>query len=59
MILNILLFILILGVIVFIHEFGHFTFAKLTGVYVYEFSVGMGPQIFKWKRKNRSTKSIK
>ena len=44
-ILNIILFILILGVIVFIHEFGHFTFAKLTGVYVYEFSIGMGPKL--------------
>ena len=29
---NLLLFILILGVIVLVHEFGHFLFAKLTGV---------------------------
>ena len=50
-ILNILLFILILGVIVFIHEFGHFTFAKLTGVYVYEFSIGMGPKLCSKKGK--------
>ena len=52
-ILNILLFILILGVIVFIHEFGHFTFAKLTGVYVYEFSIGMGPKL--WSKKGKET----
>lgn len=45
-ILNIILFILILGVIVFIHEFGHFIFAKLNGVYVYEFAIGMGPKLF-------------
>ena len=52
-ILNILLFILILGVIVFIHEFGHFTFAKLTGVYVYEFAIGMGPKL--WSKKGKET----
>ena len=50
-ILNIILFVLILGVIVFIHEFGHFIFAKLTGVYVYEFAIGMGPKLFGKKGK--------
>lgn len=48
-------FILILGVIVLIHEFGHFIFAKKAGIYVYEFSIGMGPRIIKWKRKNDET----
>ncbi len=48
-------FIIILGVIVFIHEFGHFIFAKKSGIYVYEFSIGMGPRIFKWNRKNDET----
>ena len=48
-------FILILGITVFIHEFGHFICAKKAGVYVYEFSIGMGPRIFKWKRKNDET----
>lgn len=52
-ILNILLFVLILGVIVFVHEFGHFIFAKLTGVYVYEFAIGMGPKI--WGKKGKET----
>lgn len=50
-ILNIILFVLILGVIVFIHEFGHFIFAKLNGVYVYEFAIGMGPKLFSKKGK--------
>lgn len=50
-ILNIILFILILGFIVFIHEFGHFMMAKLNGVYVYEFAIGMGPKLFGWKGK--------
>lgn len=42
---NILLFIIILTIIISIHEFGHFIWAKLTGVYVYEFAIGMGPKI--------------
>lgn len=52
---TIIYFILILGIIVFVHEFGHFLFAKKAGIYVYEFSIGMGPQIFKWNRKNDET----
>ena len=42
---NILLFVIILTIIISIHEFGHFIWAKLTGVYVYEFAIGMGPKI--------------
>lgn len=48
---NIILFILILGSIVLVHEFGHFIFAKLMGVYVYEFAIGMGPKLFSKKGK--------
>ena len=48
---TIIIFILVLGTIVFIHEFGHFLFAKLMGVYVYEFSLGMGPKLFGKKGK--------
>ncbi len=47
--------ILMLGIIVFIHEFGHFIFAKKAGIYVYEFSIGMGPRIFKFNRKDDET----
>ena len=49
-IINLLLFIVILGVIVFVHEFGHFIFAKWNGVYVYEFALGMGPKICGFKK---------
>lgn len=52
---TLLYFIIILGVIILIHEFGHFIFAKKAGIYVYEFSIGMGPRIIKWKRKNDET----
>lgn len=45
-IITLLLFFLILGVIVLVHEFGHFFFSKLFGVHVYEFSIGMGPKIW-------------
>ena len=48
-------FVLILGLTIFIHEFGHFIMAKKNGVYCYEFSLGMGPQIYSFKRKNDET----
>ena len=52
MIVTLLLFILILGIIVFVHELGHFLWAKSFGVYIYEFSIGMGPVIFSKKGKD-------
>lgn len=55
MILNIIYFVLVLGVIVLVHESGHFLFAKLCGIYVYEFSIGMGPKLFSRKGKNGET----
>lgn len=54
-IITLIILIVILGIIVFIHELGHFLAAKKIGVYVYEFSVGMGPKIFSFKRKNDET----
>jgi len=42
---------LIFGLIVFIHELGHFIAAKLSGIQVDEFSIGMGPTLLKWNRK--------
>ena len=38
--------ILAFGVLIIVHELGHFTLAKLNGVRVEEFSIGMGPNIF-------------
>ena len=46
---NIIVFILILGIVVLIHEFGHFITAKSFGVYCSEFSIGMGPKLFSKK----------
>ena len=44
--LGILTFILVFGLIVVVHEFGHFYFAKKSGILVREFAIGMGPKIF-------------
>lgn len=52
---GLLWFVLILGAIVLIHEFGHFIFSKMFGVWVYEFSIGMGPKLFHYKKKDGET----
>lgn len=46
MILTILIFIIILGLLVFVHEFGHFVVAKKSGMKVLEFGFGFPPRIF-------------
>ncbi len=48
-IIYVLLAILLFGALVAVHEFGHFITAKLAGVRVNEFAIGMGPAIFKKK----------
>ena len=42
---SILIAVLILGVVIIVHEFGHFILAKTNGIVVEEFSVGMGPRL--------------
>lgn len=48
---KILLFLLIFGLVVVAHEFGHFLLAKINGIRVIEFSVGMGPKLLKFQGK--------
>ena len=55
-IITLIILIIVLGIIVFIHELGHFLAAKKSGVYVHEFAIGMGPEIYSFKRKNDETK---
>lgn len=55
MLITMLYFVLIIGVTIFVHELGHFIFAKRAKIHVYEFAVGMGPRIFKFTRKNDET----
>ena len=52
---NIVVLLLMLTLLIFVHEFGHFITAKLSGVHVYEFALGMGPKVLGFKRKNDPT----
>lgn len=40
----------VLGVVIIVHEFGHFIVAKLSGVYVKVFSIGFGKKLVRWRR---------
>ena len=51
--------ILILAVIVFVHEYGHFIIARLNGIEVVEFTVGFGPKLIGWKTKHGTKISIR
>jgi regulator of sigma E protease len=50
MIITIIVFVLIFGVVVISHELGHFVVAKLNGIKVLQFSVGMGPDLIKFTK---------
>lgn len=52
-ILNILVFIFILGLVILIHEFGHFVMAKRANILCHEFSLGMGPIL--WSKRKGET----
>ncbi len=43
-------FLIVIGILVFVHEFGHFIMAKRAGVRVEKFSLGMGPKIWGFKK---------
>lgn len=58
MIITIITFIIVFGILVLVHEYGHYYFAKRAGILVREFSIGMGPKIW-WKRKNGTTYTIR
>jgi len=53
--LYIVIFILCLSVLIIVHELGHLTAAKVFKVYCFEFSIGMGPAIWKHKKKGGET----
>ncbi len=48
---TIVLAIILLCILITVHEFGHFIAARLTGIPVVEFAIGMGPKIVSWKSK--------
>ena len=47
---TIILFLVVLAVLIFVHELGHFLVAKKSGIRVDEFAVGFPPKIFSWVR---------
>jgi len=47
----VLRFIVVIGVLILVHEFGHFFVARLTGVGVERFSIGFGPVLLRWRGK--------
>ena len=52
----ILIGILLLGILIAIHEFGHFIAARICGIEVMEFAIGMGPKLIGWTGKKSGTK---
>lgn len=54
-----LILIVILSVIILVHEFGHFIWAKHFGVHIYEFSIGMGPILHTHKGKDKIDYNIR
>ncbi|MBI1809656.1 MAG: RIP metalloprotease RseP [Gemmatimonadetes bacterium] len=50
--------IIVLGIVVFVHEFGHFVAAKAVGVYAPRFSLGWGRPIFRWRRRGAETEYV-
>ena len=49
-VISILIFLIMFTIVVFSHEFGHFLLAKLNGITVVEFSIGMGPTLLHFKK---------
>ncbi len=52
----ILIGILLLGILIAVHEFGHFIAARICGIEVMEFAIGMGPKLVSWTSKKSGTK---
>ena len=51
----ILIALLLLGILITVHEWGHFIAARMTGIQVNEFAIGMGPKLLGWKSKKYDT----
>ena len=49
---------LVLGLVVFVHELGHFLAAKIMGVYAPRFSLGWGPAVLRWRPKGTETEYV-
>ncbi len=56
---TLVVFLIVFSVVVVIHEFGHFFFAKRAGILVREFSIGMGPKLFSHQAKDGTTYTVR
>ena len=56
---TIITFIIVFGILVIVHEFGHFFFAKRSGILVREFAIGMGPKIYGHQAKDGTTYTLR
>lgn len=56
---TIITFLIVFGVLVIVHEFGHFFFAKRSGILVREFSIGMGPKLIAHMGKDGTTYTLR
>ena len=56
---SILVFIVLFSIIVVIHEFGHYYFAKKAGILVREFALGMGPKLFSKQAQDGTTYTLR
>ena len=56
---TIIVFLIIFSIIVVIHEFGHYYFAKRAGILVREFAIGMGPKLFAKQGKDGTTYTLR
>lgn len=55
----VLIGILLLGILIAVHEFGHFIAARICGIEVMEFAIGMGPKLFGWTGKSGTKFSLR
>ncbi|MBR1380145.1 MAG: site-2 protease family protein [Alphaproteobacteria bacterium] len=57
-VLTVVALLIVLGIVVFVHELGHFLAARWAGVRVDTFSIGFGPALFKWHDRHNTTWQI-
>ncbi len=53
---TVIIFLIVLAILIFVHELGHFLFAKMFGIRVDAFKIGFGPKIFAWTPKDKHGK---
>ena len=56
--LTVLAFVVALGLLIAVHEYGHYRVAVACGVKVLRFSIGMGKPLFRWRGKNGETEFV-